>query len=178
MAFSISGNVYTSGALLTLSGAVSATTNAASDGSYSFTGLAAGSYVVTPTSAGFTFTPTSTPVVIGTINVTNINFYPSPTSPTAPYSVPDCRDTFIFPNAAIDIQLTETYIVQTSSNSAVPSADSRLAGQLQDCRMLVNIPLNCRVGSSTPSTGDLLLQEDGVSFFTLENGSGFIALEV
>ena len=44
--------------LVTLSGAASATTVADSSGNYSFTGLSNGSYVVTPSSASYTFMPT------------------------------------------------------------------------------------------------------------------------
>jgi hypothetical protein len=48
-----------SGVLVTLSGGKSATVTTAADGKYSFTGLALGTYTVTPTKAGTTFTPPS-----------------------------------------------------------------------------------------------------------------------
>jgi hypothetical protein len=59
-----------SGTTLTLSGAASATATANSSGAYSFSGLADGSYTVTPAKAGFTFSPASFPVTIAGANAT------------------------------------------------------------------------------------------------------------
>ena len=53
-----------SGALLTLSGAHGATATADASGNFSFPGLTNGNYAVTPSKAGFTFSPTSQPVTI------------------------------------------------------------------------------------------------------------------
>jgi parallel beta-helix repeat protein len=61
-------------ATVTLSGAASATTLADNFGSYSFTGLAAGSYTVTPTKSGLTFSPLSQSTTVSTANVTGLNF--------------------------------------------------------------------------------------------------------
>jgi uncharacterized repeat protein (TIGR01451 family) len=64
--FSISGSVINSaagdtapfaGVTVTLTGASSATTTTAANGSYSFTNLPVGDYTVTPSLSGFTFTP-------------------------------------------------------------------------------------------------------------------------
>jgi hypothetical protein len=78
--YSISGMVSHSGKALqgttvTLTGSprrTSTTTNMS--GNYSFTGLANGNYVVTPSWPGYTFTPTSTAVTINGANVTGQNF--------------------------------------------------------------------------------------------------------
>lgn len=77
--FSISGSAGTSGATVT-AGSGSAT----SDGSnaYSIAGLAAGSYTVTPSKAGCTFSPSSSPVTITSSNVTGVNFTANCTAPT------------------------------------------------------------------------------------------------
>jgi len=72
MANSISGQAL-AGATITLSGAAAAVTTAGPTGLYSFTGLAAGSYVVTPTKLGIKFTPVSTNVVIVATNIVGIN---------------------------------------------------------------------------------------------------------
>lgn len=76
--YSISGTISPaasgSGALLTLSGVASATTTANASGDYSFTGLANGSYTVTPSSAGATFSPTSQNVTVSNGNVGGVNF--------------------------------------------------------------------------------------------------------
>ena len=76
--YNISGTVSPtaggSGATLTLSGAVSATTLATSSGSYIFTGLANGAYTVTPSNTGYTFSPANQNVTVNGSNVGNINF--------------------------------------------------------------------------------------------------------
>ncbi|MEO8382955.1 MAG: pre-peptidase C-terminal domain-containing protein, partial [Acidobacteriota bacterium] len=77
--YSISGSAGTPGATIT-AGSGSAT----SDGSnnYAISGLAAGSYTVTPTKSGCTFSPASSAVTITSANVTGINFTASCTAPT------------------------------------------------------------------------------------------------
>jgi hypothetical protein len=62
------------GATVTLSGAASATTVSDGNGNYSFTGLTNGSYTVTPTNTGYTFTPASQSVTINGTNQAGINF--------------------------------------------------------------------------------------------------------
>ena len=73
--WSISGTITgTTGVTVALSGAATATATTDSSGNYSFPGLLNGSYTVTPTKAGFTFNPTSTPVTVNGANVGGINF--------------------------------------------------------------------------------------------------------
>lgn len=76
--FSISGTISPAaggnGATLTLSGATSATTTANSSGNYTFSGLANGTYAITPSRAGYTFNPTSQSAVVNGANVTGVNF--------------------------------------------------------------------------------------------------------
>jgi len=65
--YSISGTVtgdVVQGVTVSLAGASTETTTTDADGKYSFTGLANGSYTVTPTLAGYVFTPTSKAVVV------------------------------------------------------------------------------------------------------------------
>jgi len=59
---------------LTLSGAASQSTTADASGNYTFSGLANGSYTVTPSKTGFSFSPASQPVTISGANVTGVNF--------------------------------------------------------------------------------------------------------
>jgi hypothetical protein len=72
--WSISGTITPgtsgSGALVTLSGAASQTATADGSGNYSFSGLANGNYAVTPSKAGYTFSPTSQSVTISGGNAT------------------------------------------------------------------------------------------------------------
>ncbi len=60
------------------------------------------------------------------------------------YSVPDCRVAPSGPNSGVTVQGTTLYTGQNSSNSAVPSKDSRAAGVPVDSRIAANIPQNSR----------------------------------
>ena len=71
------------GATVNLTGASTATVTADGSGNYSFSRLTNGSYAVTPSSAGYVFTPTSQPVTINNTHAMNINF----TSTLQTYSI-------------------------------------------------------------------------------------------
>src|SRR3954462_6041682 len=77
--FSISGNAGTSGATVSTTGG-SATSDASSN--YTIANLAAGTYTVTPSKSGCTFSPASSSVTITSANVTGVNFTASCTAPT------------------------------------------------------------------------------------------------
>jgi len=75
--YSISGQVTTStgvgiSGVTVSSGSASAATDAS--GNFSIASLAAGSYTLTPSASGYTFSPTSRAVTIGSANVTGQNF--------------------------------------------------------------------------------------------------------
>jgi Carboxypeptidase regulatory-like domain len=75
--FSISGGVSGSalqGVLITLSGTATGNTTTDASGNYSFTGLAAGDYTVTPSLAGFVFNPVSDVVTVSGAAVIGNNF--------------------------------------------------------------------------------------------------------
>ena len=82
--WSISGTISPSaagsGATVTLSGTASATTMANTSGNYSFTGLQNGSYTVTPSNSGYTFTPQN--VTVSGANLTGVNFTGQSTATT------------------------------------------------------------------------------------------------
>ena len=85
--YSISGTVSgatASGVTMSLTGAATATTTTDTSGNYTFSGLANGSYTVTPSKSGYAFSPTSTAVTISGANQTGKNF--TATS-TATYSI-------------------------------------------------------------------------------------------
>jgi hypothetical protein len=73
--YSISGTVNAPsgagipGVLLTLGGAGTNSTTTNSSGNYSFTGAANGSYTITPSMAGYTFTPTSRVVTVNGVSL-------------------------------------------------------------------------------------------------------------
>jgi hypothetical protein len=62
------------GVTVTLAGTSSATTTTDGLGQYSFAGLSNGSYTVTATRSGYTFTPASRSVTIGDADATGVNF--------------------------------------------------------------------------------------------------------
>ena len=76
--YSVSGTVSPSssgtGTILTLSGAGSGTVPADSSGNYTFTGLANGTYTVTPSKVGYSFSPASQTATVNGANVTGVNF--------------------------------------------------------------------------------------------------------
>jgi len=59
---------------VTLSGAASATTTADSTGNYTFTGLANGTYAITPSRSGYTFNPSTQTATVTGANLTGVNF--------------------------------------------------------------------------------------------------------
>src|SRR5712664_2094777 len=76
--FGISGTISPAaggnGATVTLSGAASATTTANSSGNYAFSGLANGTYAVTPSRTGYTFSPSVQAATLNDANITGLNF--------------------------------------------------------------------------------------------------------
>jgi len=76
--FTISGTISPtaggSGAAVILTGAANATTTANASGAYSFSGLINGTYAVSPSHAGFVFSPASQNTTINDANVTGLNF--------------------------------------------------------------------------------------------------------
>ena len=72
--YSISGTVGTSAATVT-AGTASATSDASNN--YTIASLVAGTYTVTPTKSGCTFSPASQSVTISSANVTGVNFTPT-----------------------------------------------------------------------------------------------------
>jgi hypothetical protein len=84
--WSLSGSISPAtsggGATITLSGSASGTVIADANGNYSFSGLANGSYTVTPSKTGFTFTPVIQSVTVNGANQTGVNFTAQGTGPT------------------------------------------------------------------------------------------------
>jgi uncharacterized protein (TIGR03437 family) len=83
--WTISGNVLNTGTTtLTLGGAASRTTTTNETGGYSFSNLPAGSYTVTPSRTGTTFTPTARVVALGGADQLAINFTGTAQGPAGP----------------------------------------------------------------------------------------------
>jgi len=122
--YSISGTVSgaaTSGVTMTLSGAASATTTTATGGTYTFSNLAAGSYTVTPSLTGYTFSPASTAVTISSANQTGINFTATAsTDTTAPTAT-------ISSGPSGTITVNNATFVWTGSDNVTPTASLQYA---------------------------------------------------
>jgi len=73
MANSISGRAL-AGTVLALTGAATASVTAGPTGLYSFTGLAAGAYTITPSKPGIAFTPAASLQTIVASDITGVNF--------------------------------------------------------------------------------------------------------
>jgi hypothetical protein len=80
--YSISGTITPSsggsGATIALSGVATGTTTGDTSGNYSFGGLANGTYTVSPSHAGYTFSPTSQNATVNGANVSGMNFTATP----------------------------------------------------------------------------------------------------
>lgn len=134
VAFSISGNAGIGAALVSYSGTSSGSVVADGSGDYTIPGLANGSYTITPSLSGVSFTPTNHGVTVSDADVTGVNFTASG-PPTHGWSPTDCRDFATFPNAGV-VQPDGSvfYTGQTSCNGSVPGVDSREAGPVVDSR--------------------------------------------
>lgn len=136
--YTLQGNAGVAGALITLSGAASATVTADTIGNYQFSGLAAGSYTITPSLTGYTFAPTSTNETIVAANILGINFVATLTSDSGAASTVDSRTTGS--NSSLNQNGTQINVV-SATPSYVPPVDCRV-NVPQDCR--VNKPVNSR----------------------------------
>jgi hypothetical protein len=142
MSFSISGNAGIAGAKITYSGSASGSVSADNTGAYVIPGLLAGSYTLTPSLSGYTFSPTNTSKTVTASNVSGVNFVASNSSA---WSVPDDRDSSNFPNSSLNLEGTQIYIVSsTDSRTAGAPIDSRTFGAPVDSRVSRIIPINCR----------------------------------
>jgi hypothetical protein len=74
IAGTISPTAGVNGATVVLSGAASATATADSSGNYIFAGLANGTYAVTPSRTGYTFSPNTQGATVNGANVSGVNF--------------------------------------------------------------------------------------------------------
>lgn len=82
--YTISGTVQGSSATLSLSGPKAGTTTTDSSGKYNFTGLVSGTYVVSPSRTGYTFSPTTATVTVATASVSGVNFNGTALPPPPP----------------------------------------------------------------------------------------------
>jgi len=87
LTYNISGTISPAaggaGATVTLSGVTSSTTTANSSGNYTFSGLSNGTYAVSPSLTGYTFSPNVQSATVNGANVTGVNFTATATTQQA-----------------------------------------------------------------------------------------------
>ena len=117
--FTISGTITPtaagSGATVKLTGSATVTVTANSSGAYSFSGLIAGSYTVTPSQTGYIFNPVSTAVSVTNANVT-ANFAGSVSNGTT-YSISGTVSP-VASGAGVTITLTGTASASTLTDAS------------------------------------------------------------
>jgi hypothetical protein len=138
--YSISGNAGVANATVSYSGTATGSVTCDGSGNYTISGLANGGYTITPSLAGYTFSPTSSNQTVSGANITGVNF--TATAGSAYWSQPDCRQAVQGfgpgPNSATNVNGTLTYTGQTSANSAVPPTDSRVNKPVQSSTLPQN----------------------------------------
>jgi Carboxypeptidase regulatory-like domain/Bacterial Ig-like domain (group 2) len=73
--YTLSGSAGVASATVVISqGAASASTTASGSGAFSFAGVPSGSYLLTPSLAGYTFSPSTQSVTVTNANVSSVNF--------------------------------------------------------------------------------------------------------
>jgi hypothetical protein len=137
----IEGNAGVAGATVSWTGAATGNTTSDSTGNYTIPNLASGAYTITPTLAGFTFTPVNSAQTVAAANILGVNFTAKDSNVSS--NVIDDRTDTNRPNTTVDVQGTEMYVAPTSPSEA-PPVDSRTTGAPVDSRTSGNIPENSR----------------------------------
>jgi hypothetical protein len=132
--YSISGNVGVAGATVAYSGTASGSVTAGAGGAYTIPSLANGSYTITPSKSGYTFSPTSRNETVSGSNIAGVNFTADSSSA---YSVPDCRDYATFPNLPVNVNGTLQYTTPAHPSHPAP-VDSRKKKPVQSSTLPQN----------------------------------------
>lgn len=150
--FSISGTISGAGgngATVALSGAASGTVTATTSGIYIFTGLANGSYTVTPGKTGYLFTPASRNVTVSNANAASVNFTSAALAPIAQLS----PTTLAFGSVAVGSPSTARGVTLSNTGTA-PLAITSIAfagtnpgdfTQTNNCGTSLAVGANCTI---------------------------------
>jgi hypothetical protein len=131
--YSISGTVsgaVLSGVTITLTGTGSSSATTNSSGNFSFTGAVNGSYTLTPSKTGYTFSPTVRSITVNGANITGQNFTATASTSSTGYDSSDILSNNTF---------GDTIEIDFSANTAKLSSDSTA--------------LSITTGGVTPLTG-------------------------
>lgn len=108
--FSISGNAGSASATVAWSGASSGSTTADGSGNYTISNLIPGSYTITPSKTGFTFSPTNSNQTVTNANITGVNFTATGAALTDTISNGVCKPAMIYgraPNGVLSAVTTD-----------------------------------------------------------------------
>ncbi|RYX81766.1 hypothetical protein EON83_22645 [bacterium] len=111
------GTAKLSGALITLNGGQTATSN--TSGIFSFPSLAAGTYTLTPSKTGYTFSPTSRQINLSG-NVTTANFAATAVATPTPTPTPTKTPTPTPTPTTVPITISAPSIAMVESNAGAP----------------------------------------------------------
>jgi len=98
----ISGNAGVAGATVSYSGTASGSVTADGSGNYVIINLANGSYTITPSKTGYTFSPTSASETVNGANITGVNFTATQSGGGGRYST--------VASSALDLQLINKFM--------------------------------------------------------------------
>ena len=136
--------------LITLSGAASATTSTNSTGNYSFAGLANGSYKISPSKVGYTFSPASSTVTVNSANTSVADFIVG-----APYKLNDtgvaasqCYEKVAVPPGTAGVP---TYFVDCRSTGAITLSAEQDGNVGRDANVDTNNNIDGNLGFSFSS---------------------------
>jgi hypothetical protein len=111
----IQGSAGVAGATVSYTGTASGSVTSDNQGVYTIQNLGAGSYTITPTLSGFTFSPSSLSKTIVASNILGANFTASDGNTS--WSEVDSRTT---PNTTVEVQGTQGYVVTPTPSHAQP----------------------------------------------------------
>lgn len=161
----ISGQITCDGTGLTgvsvmLTGASSVSTKTDASGNYNFNVVANGSYTITPSMTGYTFSPISSSITVNNANVTGQNFtataFPIPTQESPP-------DNFVITRSSSAIYDENGYEVWNGSSNTVNFTF------MLDMTGVGNVELRCKF-----YIDDQLLDESSINNYgTIEGSIGF-----
>ena len=115
-AHAISGTVGIASANISLTGKESESVTSASTGHYSFTRLKSGSYIVTPSLTGYTFSPSSRTVTLTDSNVSALNFSATAVPIITSLQVTPHSFTLTTAGGTEQLQVEATYSNESSAN--------------------------------------------------------------
>jgi hypothetical protein len=166
----VSGDVPLSDVTITLSGYAAQTIKATADGTYSVSGLVPGSYTVTPSLSGYTFSPDSTDVTVVDATMPDNNFVGTPVP--AVFTQADLEGTWkinVLATGVMNAWMRETMTVNDDGVTHCVSHEDSFGGidcgeDDPDSRLIID-----------PTTGVITPNDDPATHITMTSNKNFMA---